>query len=52
MFLLKIAGNTTRMSVAAPMVNVLLRRKFIQSHLILIFAMIKSKKFLQEEIRY
>ena len=45
MFTLELAGNTERMNVASPMVDILLRKTLLQKHLILNLAMMKSKRF-------
>ena len=43
MLALELVRNTTRMNVASPMVDILLRRHLLQNHLILNLAMMKSK---------
>ena len=45
MLTLELTGSTTRMNVASPMVNILLRRQLLQNLLILNLAMMKSKRF-------
>ena len=45
MLTLELTGSTTRMNVAYPTVDILLRRQLLQNLLILNLAMMKSKKF-------
>ena len=46
MITLELAGNTTRIDVAFPMINILLRRQLFQNCVILRLAMMKRKTFL------
>ena len=45
MLTLELAGNTTRMKVDSPIVDILLRRQLLQSQLIINLAIMKSKRF-------
>ena len=46
MLTLELAGNTTRINVAFPMINTLLRRQLFQNCVILRLATMKRKTFL------
>ena len=46
---LDLAGNTAKMNVASPVVDVLLRRYLLQNHLLLNLAIMKSKRFYHRE---
>ena len=49
MLTLDLAGNTAKMNVASPVVDVLLRRYLLQNHLLLNLAIMKSKRCYHRE---